>query len=117
MDPQRTEARNLKAGMRIAAVEDVALNPPVLVEHVMTDEDFGLENYNCSVWHGSWMFGLIFDGDDVVTVEWDEELPAPPSREGMVRVHGTWHVAGEIGWAPAGYPATSPNGGPRAAGG
>lgn len=59
------------------------------------DDDLDEPGVGLSVWHGAdWMFGILLSPGDVVAVDVEArvrpELPAPPDRTGMVRVHGTW---------------------------
>lgn len=66
------------------------------VELPADDEAFPDGAIQLSVWHGAaWMFGIVLSLDDRVTIEtvgWTRpQFPAPPSREGLDRVHGTWY--------------------------
>lgn len=93
----------------LVAVEGVTFSEPLAIEQVMHTVEHEIEVVKLAVWHDrGWMFGIELAVDDVVTVEYDTNLvnvPAPPSREGQVRVHGTWKQRGEVDWAPNGYPA------------
>lgn len=106
----RTEAANVRSADRIAAIEDVKLDPPILVEMVRPGEEFGVEVVGLDVWHGTWMFGIQLAADDQVELVPAEgrtdPIPLAPDRAGLVRVHGTWYPQGHphTSWAPEGYP-------------
>ena len=118
-----TEARhlvNVKPPFNLVAVEGVRFDGDATpfglpVEDVtmrfMLEDEF--PELAITVWHDQgWMFSVSVQPDDRVTWNIDDtlitpaiaELPAPPSRAGKVRVHGTWKAQGEVDWAPNGHP-------------
>lgn len=121
------EARHLPTAdvpsRRLLAIEGVKFDPPLPVEHITRSTwDSADPEQACldlSVWHGAqWMFGLTLSLDDVI--EWDYigpddeylNIPKPPNRTGLIRVHGTWmepgsphDFTGGVGYPPPASPA------------